>query len=60
MRTFTVSEYLENKLKLFRGHEIMARYARSIGADIVNCTPVSMVDAYRRLKNDEKPSTIGC
>ena len=51
LRTFTVCEYLQNKLKLFTGHEIMERYAQSIGADIINCTPGSMVDAYRRLKN---------
>lgn len=48
--TFTMREFLEDKLNIFSGHELMARYARSLGAEIVNRTPGSMVDAYRRLK----------
>lgn len=49
--TFKMSEFLQEKLRIFTGHEIMNRFANSIGAEIINCTPESMVDAYKRHKS---------
>ncbi len=47
---YTLAEYLAETAQLFRGHEIMRDYADSLGAEIVNCTVGSMIDAYRRIK----------
>lgn len=45
---YTVHSYLAEKCELFRGHEVLARYAAACGARIVNHTPGSLIDAYER------------
>lgn len=45
---YTLAEYLAETAQLFRGHQIMRNYADSLGAEIINCTEGSMIDAYRR------------
>ena len=47
-RPYTVQSYLAEKCELFRGHEILARYAARIGARIVNHTRGSLIDTYER------------
>lgn len=49
--TFKMSEFLQEKLRIFMGHEIMNKFAKSIDSKIVNCTPGSMVDAYERYQS---------
>lgn len=45
---YTTHSYLAEKCELFRGHEVLARYAASLGARIVNHTRNSLIDAYER------------
>lgn len=45
---YTVHSYLAEKCELFRGHEVLARYAEHLGARIVNHTSGSLIDAYER------------
>lgn len=45
---YTLHSYLAEKCELFRGHEVLARYAASLGARIVNHTENSLIDAYER------------
>ena len=45
---YTMAEYLAETAQLFRGHEILRDYADSLGAEIINCTAGSMIDAYKR------------
>ena len=45
---YTVAEYLAETAQLFRGHEILREYADSLGAEILNCTKGSLIDAYKR------------
>ena len=47
-RPYTMHTYLAETAELFRGHEVLRDYARSIGARIVNRTRGSMLDAYER------------
>ncbi|MDE7078149.1 MAG: hypothetical protein K2O55_06205 [Alistipes sp.] len=47
-RPYTMSVYLAEVAELFRGHEVLRDYARTLGARIVNCTRGSMIDAYER------------
>lgn len=47
-RPYTLSVYLAEVAELFRGHEVLRDYARSLGARIVNRTKRSMIDAYER------------
>lgn len=47
-RPYTMHTYLAETAELFRGHEVLRDYARSIGARIVNRTRCSMIDAYDR------------
>lgn len=47
-RPYTMHAYLAETAELFRGHEVLRDYARSIGARIVNRTRCSMIDAYDR------------
>lgn len=50
----TVAEYLFNKGLTFKEHENMRGYADYLGAQIINCTKRSMIDAYVRLEQLEK------
>ena len=45
---YTMAEYLAEVAELFRGHEALRDYARSLGARIINRTEGSMIDAYER------------
>lgn len=45
---YTMAGYLAEVAELFRGHEVLRDYARSLGARIVNCTQGSIIDAYER------------
>lgn len=45
---YTIAEYLAETAQLFRGHEILRDYADSLGAEILNCTECSMIDAYKK------------
>lgn len=45
---YTLAEYLAETAQLFRGHEILQDYATSLGAEIINCTKGSMIDAYKK------------
>lgn len=47
-RPYTMHTYLAETAELFRGHEVLRDYARSIGARIINRTRGSMIDAYER------------
>lgn len=47
-RPYTMAVYLAEVAELFRGHEVLRDYARTLGARIVNCTKGSMIDAYER------------
>jgi hypothetical protein len=47
---YTMAEYLAETAQLFRGHEILRDYAELLGAEIINCTEGSMIDAYKRDK----------
>ncbi len=47
-RPYTMHTYLAETAELFRGHEVLRDYARSIGARIINRTQGSMIDAYER------------
>ena len=43
-----MADYLAEVAELFRGHEALRDYARSLGARIINRTEGSMIDAYER------------
>ena len=45
---YTMASYLAETAELFRGHEVLRDYARTLGARIVNRTSHSMIDAYER------------
>lgn len=45
---YTVHSYLAEKCELFRGHEVLARYAASRGVRIINHTAGSLIDVYER------------
>lgn len=47
-RPYTMYTYLAETAELFRGHEVLAEYAREQGVQIINCTRGSMIDAYHR------------
>lgn len=47
-RPYTMAVYLAEAAELFRGHEVLRDYARSLGARIVNRTRGSMIDAYEK------------
>ncbi len=47
-RPYTLSEYLAEMAELFRGHRVLANYAKHKGVRIINRTRNSMIDAYER------------
>lgn len=48
-----VADYLIEIGKLFRSHDLLSDYAKSLDVNIVNYTPESMIDSYHR-KNISK------
>ena len=53
-RPYTMAVYLAEVAELFRGHEALRDYARSLGARIINRTEGSMIDAYERERKLKK------
>ena len=47
-RPYTMSEYLSETAELFRGHEGLRDFSEECGAEIINRTAHSMIDAYKR------------
>ncbi|MBR5802005.1 MAG: hypothetical protein IKY25_04580 [Alistipes sp.] len=47
-RPYTMSEYLSETAELFRGHEVLRDFSAECGAEIINRTAHSMIDAYKR------------
>lgn len=47
-RPYTMSEYLSETAELFRGHEVLRDFSAECGAEIINRTANSMIDAYKR------------
>ena len=47
-RPYTMSEYLSETAELFRGHEVLRDLSAECGAEIINRTAHSMIDAYKR------------
>lgn len=45
---YTMASYLFETAELFRGHEVLAEYARTQNIRIINRTRGSMIDAYER------------
>lgn len=45
---YTMASYLAETAELFRGHEVLAKYADTQGVRIINRTKGSMIDAYQR------------
>ena len=45
---YKISEYLLEKSILFKTHDILALYAKQIGCKILNYTPITMIDSYKR------------
>lgn len=53
---WTMKDFVYNKYLTFLEHEIMRRYADYLGAQIINCTKDSWIDAYVRKAQLEKQS----
>ncbi len=51
---FSMCEWLMDKYLTFKEHERIRGYADYLGAQIVNCTKGSLIDAYVRLSQIEK------
>lgn len=47
-RPYSMSEYLSETAELFRGHEVLRDFSAECGAEIINRTALSMIDAYKR------------
>ena len=47
-KPYTMAQFVAEKALIFKGHLIMEKFAKAIGATIINCTPNSLVDAYER------------
>lgn len=45
---FNMELFLEEKHRVFAGHNVMASYAESMGSRILNCTKGSLIDSYPR------------
>ena len=45
---YTMSFFLYEYMRVFRGHEILRNVADYFGVDIINKTPCSMIDSYKR------------
>jgi hypothetical protein len=43
-----IADYLEAISYMFKSHDLLADYAKSLGVKIVNCTNISMIDSYER------------
>lgn len=50
---YTVHEYLLEKSAIFLGHTIMRKFSDIMGAEIINCTKNSLIDAYIKNQNND-------
>lgn len=50
----TVADFVYNKYLTFKEHELMQAYSEYLGAQILNCTKCSMIDAYPRISQLKK------
>lgn len=50
-RVYKISEYLEDRMYMFKSHDELASYAKYLSVNVVNHTRNSMIDSYKR-KND--------
>ena len=48
-----IADYLIEIGNLFRSHDLLADYAKSMGVKIINCTLGSMIDSYDRIKSEQ-------
>lgn len=48
---YKISDYLLETGKLFQIHDLLRNYADSLNMKIINCTPMSMIDSYRRIEH---------
>ena len=48
LRKWRMSEFMLETAKTFRAHEVLDWYARQRGVEVINASPVSLIDAYRR------------
>ncbi|TRX46498.1 hypothetical protein FNW54_03260 [Bacteroides sp. HF-5092] len=46
---FKITDYLTEMGALFRGHDLLANYAKLLDVRVTNCTTVSMIDSYDRI-----------
>ncbi len=51
---YTTAEWIMDKYLTFKEHELIRSYADYLGAQIVNCTRNSLIDAYVRLSQLER------
>lgn len=57
-KNVSVANYLKGKYLTFKEHELMRSYADYLGAQIINCTECSLIDAYTRLSQIKKERKI--
>lgn len=46
-----ISDYIENIMYIFRGHDLLASFAAYSKVKIINCTKGSMIDSYERFND---------
>ena len=54
-KPYTMAQFIGEKALIFKGHLIMEKFAKAMGATIINCTPNSLVDAYKRKYKQNRP-----
>lgn len=45
---YKISDYLGMVMKMFRSHDLLAKYSEYLKVEIINCTQSSMIDSYKR------------
>lgn len=53
-KVFKISDYVFSIGNMFKSHDLLAAYADYMHVDVINCTPGSMIDSYKRfsVKNE--------
>ena len=49
-KPYKIAKYLLETGALFHIHDLLRNYADSLNVKIINCTPMSMIDSYDRIK----------
>ncbi|WP_430406607.1 hypothetical protein [Fluviicola sp.] len=52
-KRITMTSLLESCLKVFKGYEVLSKYARTKHIQIYNCSKNSLLDSFERLDDDE-------